>query len=85
MIKTFYNGDKAKFKWENFVAVHLEVHALYEETGETMSHLMKIMNLKSNIRDGAGLENIIKTARTSTTANATFDNYVKFSYRKCNK
>ena len=39
---------------------------------------MKIMNLKSNIRDGAGLENTIEAARTSATANATFDNYVNF-------
>ena len=78
LTKTFYNGDKAKFKWENYVAIHLEAHALYEETGETLSHSMKIMNLKSNIRDGAGLENTIEAARTSATANATFDNYVNF-------
>ena len=43
-----------------------------------MSHSMKIMNLKSNIRDGAGLENIIEAARTSATTNTTFDNYVNF-------
>ena len=78
MTKTFYNGDKQKFKWEDFVAVHLEAHSLYEETGETLSETMKIMNLKSNIRDGAGLENTIEAARTSPIANATFDNYVNF-------
>ena len=78
LTKTFYNGDKAKFKWENHVAIHLEAHALYEETGETMSHSMKIMNLKSNIRDNAGLKNTIEAVRTSATANATFDNYVNF-------
>ena len=39
---------------------------------------MKIMNLKSNIRDGAGLENTIEAARISVTTNATFDNYVNF-------
>ena len=78
LVKTFYNGDKAKFKWEDYVAVHLEAHALYEETGELMSHSMKIMNLKSNIRDGAGLENTIEAARTSALANSTFDNYVNF-------
>ena len=78
MTKTFYNGDKQKFKWEDFVAIHLEAHSLYEETGETLSETMKIMNLKSNIRDGAGLENTIEAARTSPAANATFDNYVNF-------
>ena len=78
LTKTFYNSDKAKFKWENFVAIHLEAHVLYEETGEIMSHSMKFMNLNSNIRDGAGLENTIEAAPTSTTANATFDNYVNF-------
>lgn len=78
MTKTFYNGDKQKFKWEDFVAIHLEAHSLYEETGETLSETMKIMNLKANIRDGAGLENTIEAARTSPTANATFDNYVNF-------
>ena len=78
MTKTFYNGDKQKFKWEDFVAVHLEAHSLYEETGEVLSETMKIMNLKSNIRDGAGLENTIEAARTSPAANATFDNYVNF-------
>ena len=36
------------------------------------------MNLKSNIRDGAGLENTIEAARISATANATLDNYVNF-------
>ena len=78
MTKTFYNGDKQKFKWEDFVAIHLEAHSLYEETGETLSETMKIMNMKANIRDGAGLENTIEAARTSPTANATFDNYVNF-------
>ena len=78
LTKMLYNGDKAKFKWENYAAIYLEAHALYKETGETMSHLMKIMNLKSNIRDGAGLENTIEAAHTSATANVTFDNYVNF-------
>ena len=78
MAKTFYNGDKQKFKWEDFVATHLEAHALYEETGESLSETMKIMNLKANIRDGAGLENTIEAARTSLITNSTFDNYVNF-------
>ena len=51
---------------------------MYEETGETMSHSMKIMNLKSNIRDGTGLKNTMEAVRTSATAIVTFDNYVNF-------
>ena len=39
---------------------------------------MKIMSLTANKRNGAGLENTIEAARTSTTANTTFDNYVNF-------
>ena len=78
MSKTFYNGDKQKFKWEDFVAIHMEAHSLYEETGEALSETMKIMNLKANIRDGAGLENTIEAARTSPATNATFDSYVNF-------
>ena len=56
----------------------MEAHSLYEETGETLSETMKIMNLKANIRDGAGLENTIEAARTSPAANVTFDSYVNF-------
>ena len=78
MMKSFHNGDKQKFKWEDIVAIHTEAHSLFEETGETLSETMKITDLKSNIRDGAGLENTIEAACTSPAANTTFDNYVNF-------
>ena len=78
MTKTFYSGDKARYKWEDYVALHMEAHALYEETNEEVSESMKILNLKSGIRNDAGLENTIEAARTSPNANLTFDNYVNF-------
>ena len=31
LTKTFYNDNKVKFKWENYIAIHLEAHVLYEE------------------------------------------------------
>ena len=78
MTKTFYSGDKARYKWEDYVAIHMEAHALYEETNETISESMKILNLKSGIRNDAGFENTIEAARTSMLANIIFDNYVNF-------
>ena len=78
MTKTSYSGDRARYKWEDYVALHMEAHALYEETNEEVSESMKILNLKSGIRNDAGLENTIEAARTSATANSSFDNYVNF-------
>ena len=78
LTKTFYSGDKSRYKWEDFVAVHMEAHALFEETGEPLPESMKIRTLKAGIRNDAGLENTIEAARTSTAANRTFDDYVNF-------
>ena len=39
---------------------------------------MKIMNLKSGIRDNAGVENIIEAASKSPLTNSILNNYVNF-------
>mmetsp|Transcript_16812 Transcript_16812/g.23800 ORF Transcript_16812/g.23800 Transcript_16812/m.23800 type:complete len:255 (+) Transcript_16812:362-1126(+) len=76
--KTFYSGDRSKFTWEKFVDIHLEAHDLFEQTGETLTESMKILNLKNGIRDAAMMENTLEAACTSALANSTFTNYVNF-------
>ena len=72
MTKTSFHGDRPKFAWENYVAVHMDAHELFSQAGEDISESMKILNIKNGIRSSALLENTIEAARTSPTSNATF-------------
>ena len=76
MLKTFYRGDTLKFKWQNFVDIHLEAHRLFYEAGEELSDTIKILNFKSGIRPEAGLESTIEVARATPAINKNFEKFV---------
>ena len=76
MTKKLYQGDKFKFKWEEFVAIHMKAHALYEQIGEIISEYMNVMSFISSIRVNTILEYTIKATRMNLLANSNFDNYV---------
>ena len=78
LIRIFYNGDKLKFKWEKFVSVHMELHFLYIETGDTITQSIKIMNLHKNISDVTVQESTIDADFTSSLENDNSDKYRNF-------
>ena len=73
---TFYKGDNTKFKWEKFVALHMEAHRKFEEINEPLPESMKILHLKTGIRPEAGLEAGLAVARSRPDINTTFDSFV---------
>ena len=78
MTKTYYHGDRAHFKWEDYVATHMEAHELFKEANESLTEAMKILDLKNGIRDSAMMENTLEAAHTNAPTNRTFPDYVNF-------
>lgn len=78
MARTFYRGDNVKFKWENYVTIHLEAHEMFFDAKDPLGESIKILNFKSGIRPEAGLESSIDVARGNPEVNRTFDKYVAF-------
>lgn len=79
---TFYRGDTIRYNFEKYVAAHMECHRLLHEArynnGSGMDDATKIQHLKSGIKEEAGLEHAITTARTNGLAQGDFHSYVNF-------
>ena len=83
MMRTFYRGDTTKFKWRNYVDIHLEAHRLFYEAEEELSDTIKILNFKGGIRPEAGLESTIEVARATPAINKKNREVCKSSHRRC--
>ena len=79
---TFYKGETKAFKFEKYVAKHLEGHRLLFEanynSGNGMDNATKIQHLKAGIKLDAGLEHALTTARTNKLAQGDFGGFVSF-------
>ena len=80
---TRYKGETTKFKFENFVNIHLKAHkmlveAKYGTNGLGLDDTMKKQYLKQGITEEAGLEVALSTLRSNTRDYKTFEQQTSF-------
>ena len=69
MLQTFYRGDTMRFSFEKYVAVHKSAHKMLEDAGYNngagLDESTKCHHFISGIKEQAGLEYAISTARSN--------------------
>ena len=78
-----YRGETVKFKFENFVNIHLKAHTMlveakYGTNGLGLDDTIKKQYLKQGITEEAGLEVALSTLRSNTPNYKTFEQQTSF-------
>ena len=85
---TFYHGERSKFTYEKYLAIHMEAHRWLLEInhgtdGKGLDDTTKIQYFKTGIRPKAMLETALSVARSSPLYN-TFDAFANFIAQEVN-